>query len=364
MKKILALILIASSLFMLFGCDNKYKPVESTEEEARVMFTLTCGDSTYEVRYELYRALFLANKGIVDGGDATVWEGDNSAEYVERINKIIAAKASDIFAAIHHAKEIGYDAYSKDADAEIQEYVKGAVEGDDEQIGHGSYDAYLESLKNNFLNYSVATLLMRYSFAMTAINKYYGGEVHEVFGNTMGEYQYTADDVREYYVSDECARVMEVYVPTGIRSKVWFSDFCAKLMLEDSELDMAVKIISGTSATEADLIVGGDVSGLVIGKNSLNDIYYSDYRDLVFSTAPGMMSEILELSGTESDGYYAIYGLEKTDEHFVRCYEQVRLSFIDNLIGSRLAPITHTMIDSLSFTDEYSEIIHKDVSMD
>ena len=363
MKKLLALILIISSLLLLFGCDKKYKPVESTEEEARVMFTLTCDDSTYEVRYELYRALFLANKSLVDKGDVSVWASGDAASYVDCINKIIIAKASDIFATIHHAKKIGYDAYSKDADNKINEYIKGAVEGDDEQIGHGSYDAYLASLKANYLNYSVATLLMRYSFASTAINEYYGGEVHEVFGNTMGEYEYTADDVREYYLSDECARVMEVYVPTGVRSKVWFSDFCSKLMLEDTELDMAVKIISNTSATEADLIVGDKVSGLVIGKYSLDDLYYSEYQELVFSTAPGTMSEIIELSGTESDGYYAIYGLEKTDEHFVRCYEQVRLSFIDNIIGSKLAPITHTMIDSQIFTEEYAEIIHKDISM-
>jgi hypothetical protein len=248
MKKILSLILIISSLALLVGCDNKYKPVESTEEEARVMFTLSFEGETYEVRYELYRALFLANKPIVDRGDDSVWSGEHSDEYISRINEIITAKASDIFAAIHHAKSIGYDAYSSDADAKIQEYIKGAVEGDGEQIGHGSYDAYLQSLKDNYLNYSVATLLMRYSFATTAINEYYGGTVHEVFGNTMGEYVYTADDVRDYYMSDDCARVMEVYVPTGVRSKVWFADFCAKLMLEDSELDMAVKIISSTSA--------------------------------------------------------------------------------------------------------------------
>jgi hypothetical protein len=127
---------------------------------------------------------------------------------------------------------------------------------------------------------------------------------------------------------------------------------------------MAVKIISNTSATEADLIVGDQVSGLVIGRDALDDLYYSEYRDLAFSTPAGVMSEMLELVGTESDGYYAIYGLEKTDEHFVRCYEQVRLSFIDNLIGSKLAPIDNAMTESRSFTAEYESIVHKDISMD
>ena len=363
MKRIISVILLISLLSLLVGCDNKYKPVESTEEEARVMFTLTFEGETYEVKYELYRALFLANKSMVDGGDGSVWESDSAEEYISRINEIIIAKTSSIFSTIHHAKSIGYDAYSKDADSKIQEYIKGAVEGDTEQIGHGTYEAYLASLKESYLNYSVATLMMRYSLAITAINEYYGGTVHEVFGNTMGEYAYTADDVHDYYVSDDCARVMEVYVPTGVRTRSWFADFCAKLMREDSEYDMAVKIISSTAATEADLIIGGEVSGLVIGKYALDDFYYSEYQKLVFSTAPGTMSDILKLTGTESDGYYAVYGLEKNDEHFVRCYEQVRLSFIDNLIGSKLAPINHSMTESVSFSEEYGAIVHKNISM-
>ncbi|MBQ7387525.1 MAG: hypothetical protein IJW03_05115 [Clostridia bacterium] len=364
MKKISILILIALCALLLAGCDNEYKPVESTEEEARVIATLTYGESTYEVRYELYRALFLANKEVVDGGDASVWEGDGSEEYIARINEIIRAKVCEIYSAIHLAKALGYDAYSKDADKQIKEYIKGAVEGDDDQIGHGSYEAYLASLKDNYLNYSVATLLMRYSLSMTAINEYYGGTEHEVFGNMQGEYTYTADDVKSYYFSGDCARVMELYIPSGVKSKAWVEDFRAQLLTKSSELAMATHIIANTSATEADLIVDDEVSGIVIGKNSLDSFYYSAYLAKVFDVEAGEMSEVFELSGTEADGYYVIYGLEKSEEHFSRCYEQIRLSYIDEVIGGKIAEVSEALNASYRLSESYSEINHQGISME
>ncbi len=364
MKRFLFVILILLCSLLFIGCDNEYEPVESTEEEARVMATLTYGDETYEIRYELYRALFLANKDAVDGGDSSVWESDEKQEYIDRINEIICARSCEIYSAIHHAAVLGYDAYSKDADKQIKEYIKGAVEGDDEQIGHGSYEAYLASLKENGLNYSVATLLMRYSLALTAINEYYGGTEHEVFGHMKGEYSFTEDDLRDYYFSDSTVRFIEVYVPTGVKSREWVESFRTQLLAKDSELAMAAHIISNTTATEADLIVDGEVSGIIVGSNSLDDFYYSDYIDKIFATEAGSMSEVFELSGTDSDGYYIIYGLEKSEEHFTRCHEQVRLSFIDDVIGKQLFTVSDALMQSFSFTEDYSQIDHASISMD
>ncbi len=364
MKKLLPLILILLCALTLFGCDNQYKPVESTEEEARVVATLEFDGKTYEVRYELYRALFLANKSAVDGGDSSVWEGDESDEYISRINDIIKNKVTEIYSAIHLANKLGYDAYSNSADKEIEEKIKGAVEGDDEQIGHGSYEKYLASLKDNYLNYSVATLIMRYSLSMTAINEYYGGTEHEVFGNMQGEYEYTEEDVKSYYFSDTTARFMEVYVPSDIKTREWMESFRTELLSRGTDISKATFIISNTSATEADLIVGGEVSGIVIGKNSLDSFLYSEYLDKIFSTGVAEMSEVFELSGTESDGYYIIYGLEKSEEHLNRCYEQIRLSYIDDVIGTKLFEVSAPLCESYTFTDTYKDIVHSSVSME
>ena len=366
MKKLLCLIMILILALPLSGCKrNKYyEPVESTEEEARIVMTFTIGEDSYGVRYELYRALFLGNKALVDGGDSSVWSGDNADEYITRINEIICERAYEIYSAIHIAKSIGFDPYSNEVEQQIKETVKGAVEGDDIQMGHGSYEAYLASLKESNLNYSVAALLMRYSLCIEKINEYYAGYEHEAFGQMQGDYTYTKDDVKAYYFSDDCRRVIQVYLPEGLRTRSWVDSFRTELLSKSSEHDMAVHIITYTTATESDLLVGGDISGSIIGRDALDSFFYNDYIDAVFTTAPGEMSDIIELDNTDADGYYIVYGLDKSDEHLERCYEQVRLSYIDNVIGSVILDVTDAFRASLTYSDDYSGIIHSEITMD
>lgn len=364
MKKISALIIALLTMILLVGCgEDDYEPVESTEEEAKIVMAFECDGETYGVRYELYRALFLGNKNLVDGGDESVWSGENRAAYIDKINEIIAARAYEIFSALHVAEKIGFDPYSKEANKKINEYIKGAVEGDESQIGHGSYEKYLASLKDNYLNYSVATLLMRYSMSMDAINAYYAGYEHEAFGNMQGDYKYTKEDVKSYYFSDNCARIIEAYIPKGVRDEAWITSFRDKL-ISSSEQEMAVQIISNTTATEADLLVDGKISGMVIGKSSLDTFFYSRYLEEVFSATPGTLGETFELSGTDADGHYMIYGLEKSEEHFERCYEQVRLSYIDNVIGEKIGTATEKFRESTTYAEDYASIIHSEISMD
>lgn len=366
MKKILSLILICILALPLSGCKkNKYyEPVESTEEEAAIVMTFTVGEESYGVRYELYRALFLGNKSLVDGGDGSVWSGENADEYITRINEIICERAYEIYSAIHIAKSIGFDPYSDDVELKIKESVKGAVEGDDIQMGHGSYEAYLASLKEQGLNYSVAALLMRYSLCIEKINEYYVGYEHDAFGQMQGDYTYTRDDVKAYYLSDECRRVIQVYLPEGLRERSWVESFRGELLAKSSEHDMAVHIITYTTATEADLLVGGEISGSIIGRDALDSFFYEDYINTVFTTAPGVMSDIVKLENTDADGYYIVYGLEKSDEHFERCYEQIRVSYVDNVIGAVITDVTDALRASTVYSDTYTQINHSDITMD
>ncbi len=354
MKKILFLIITVLSAITLFGCsENEYPPVESTAEEARVVMTLNVEGTEYEVKYELYRAFFLNNKSTVDGGDSSVWTSENKQEYIDKINKIIIERITEIFAVIHRAKEIGFDPYSDKVDYEIEEYVRGAVEGDDEQIGHGSYDAYLESLKKNNLNYSTATFLLRYALAKDAIESYY-----------YDDYSYSEDDVKEYYNSSDCQRVLQSYFQTGVLTYAQMSEYRSSLLKIDDELSLAAYIIGSTSVTESDLISDGKLTGIVIGKNELIGSEYSEYVNEIFSLSSGQFSNIITLKDTAADGYYVVYSLGKTDEHFEAAYSAIETSYLDNIIGRVLQSIGKELSGSLEFTSEYSSIDHSKISMD
>ncbi len=364
MKKFLICVLLCLTAFITTGCDDDYEPVESTEEEARVVLTFEADGEKYEVRYELYRALFLSNRDIVDGGDPSVWQGEDAEEYVNRINEIIKARAYEMYSTLHLAEQLGYNPYSAAADKRIKELIRGAIEGDDIQMGYGSYEAYLEALKKNNLNYSVATLLVRYSLALEAINAYYTGTGEDVFGESDREFLPTAEAVREYYMGDGCVRLLSAYIPLGVQDRAWVESFRAELLSKGSEYAMAGYIIGNTLATESDLIVDGAVSGKVIGKNALDSFFYSDYIDTAFSLEIGQMSDIIVIENSDADGYYILYRLEKDEEHLERCYEAIESSYVDDVIGMKLGQACEAFDASAKFTEEYESIIHSDISMD
>ena len=175
MKKILAILLMISTILMLPSCKKgEYEPQESTEEESRVVMTLSIDGNDYEVKYELYRALFLNYKSEVDGGDSGVWSGEKKEEYVAKIDSIILDRITEIYAAFAICKRINFDVYSKDVEKKIQENIRISVEGGTYGSatiqGYDSYEDYLAALKKANLNYSVQVLLFRYAIAVDAID--------------------------------------------------------------------------------------------------------------------------------------------------------------------------------------------------
>ncbi len=365
MKRFILLSIAVILIFSLFGCtEEKYPAVESTEEEARVVMTMSIDGTEYEVKYELYRALFLNNKSRVDGGDNSVWTSEKSDEYIEKINKIITERTSEIFSVIHLATEIGFDPYSEEVNKKIKTYVAGAVEGDGNQSGHGSYEKYLESLKNNNLNYSVATLMARYALAEEAIDKYYLGEYDSTLEvQKDGEFAYTKKDVKNYYNSSECQRVLQSYFSEGIKTVEQMQTYRNTLLEKNSELALAAFIIGSTSATESDLIIDGKISGIMIGKNEIIGSEYSPYIDEIFALEAGNFSPVISLDNTNADGFYVVYALEKTDEHFESCYSSIRNSYLDNVVGTVLNNMGKALSSSLSFTDSYNNINHSSIKM-
>ena len=365
MKKFVLALILSLTLFALCSCaEEKYPPVPSTEEEAKVVLTLKIEDKEYEVKYELYRALFLNHKSRIDGGNEAVWSGENKDEYINEINKIIVDNVSQIFAAFHLAEKIGFNPYSSEVDYKIEEFIKGAVEGDGNQIGHGSYDAFLESLKANNLNYSTATLLYRYALAETAIDKYYGGEYNEFGVLEDGKYEYTREDVENYYYSDASARILQAYFQSGTRTYSQMQEYRESLAAIDDEMTLAMRIIGSTSALESDFIVDGELSGIVLGRTALQNNDYEEYIREVFSLGEGELSGVITLKHTSADGYYVVYRLAKSAEHFEKFYSSVRNSYIDSVIGATLGGIEAALAEGVVFTENYNGIVHKDISID
>lgn len=364
MKKILSAALLLVIAFSLVGC-NKYKPVKSTKEESRVMMTITVGGEDYDVKYELYRALFLNYKSTVDGGDDSVWSGKDAQKYVDRINEIIISRASDIFAVFSFAESLGFKPFSKEVDNEIKSRIEMSIEGSGGVVGFdGDYDAYLASLKKQNLNYSVQTLMLRYSLMLEYISEYYLGFEDPDVGYVAGKYQFTEEEVRAFYNSDECVRILHAFVGKSkmADARERIDTIRAKILEAESPSDIGLIIINNTVVVTSDVFVGKELSGIVLGEDMISDGAYDEYRDVAFDLEPGEVSEVIEVSGS-NPGYYVVYALDKTPEHLELCYETVKNAYLDNLIGSELGRLADEAEENVVYSEKYSEVEHKNISM-
>jgi len=367
MKKLLILTVALLTIFTLASCGkNKYEPVESTEEESRTVMTLSYGGKSFDVKYELYRMIFLTNRELVDGGDVSVWSSADKDEYVKKMDAIILDYVTEIYSALYLAQTIGIDPYSKDMDETVSEYVRISVEGNGTDIsGHGSYEAFLASLKEMNMNYSVQDLLLRYATVKEKIYEYYGGETDAVLGDMKGELVYTREDVREYYESDDSARVLQLFFAANVKDMQNMQSYRAALTERaGNDESVAAYIINRCPiALSGDILDENDeVVGITVGKHELDSLRYANYTEAALALQAGELSEIIEVMQDEKY-YYILYALEKTDGYFEDHYDRIEKSYVDHAIGKKLYDVKSALTQSATYSAVYSDISHGDISM-
>ena len=372
MKKLISLLIILSALLTLVSCGG-YDPVPSTEEESRTVMTLSIDGKSYEIKYELYRAMFLTYKNSVDGGDASVWSGTDREKYIAEVHELITRRVTDIYAALHHADTIGINPYSDKVNKEISEYVKTSVEGGvfagETLLGYESYDAYLQALAELGMNYSVQELIFRYAIIIDLITEHYVGVIKDDKLDstpTGGALEYTREEVEEFYYSDDAVRYMSAFVQSQYEGAYDRAAALRERMLakEGDDNAVAIEIISNSISAASDVM-----NGTLIGRYSLDEENYGDITSAAFSTAVGRVSEIVEITVGDEIGYFILYPIDKTAEHFDECYAEIAEAYVEHEIGRLLFDTQSALIESAVATDvlkglDYSSISYPTVNLD
>lgn len=377
MKKIIAILLMLATAVSLAACiKNEYPAVESTEEEARTVMTMSIDGKSYEVKYELYRAFFLTYKSQVDGGDASVWSGENKDGYVSTINEIIVDRIAEIYSAFALCERIGFDLYSNDVEKKIKENIRISVEGGSYGStsfgGYESYDDYLAALRAMNLNYSVQVLLLRYAIAVDAIDTYYIGTASSDDVNvnlSVGAIQYTEEDVRDFYFSEDCVRVLRAgfqkeisYTPLERAEKLSESLREAaesKDTPEEKEIAVFNKIIAtGLYSNTAEI-----KNGYVIGRYNLERSYYGEMTDAAFKLDECEVSAPINVVSDVENAYYVIYRTYKSEEHFSANYDSIKYIFLMNHVVEISHGVAATLKSSVSYTDAYDLLNHSSIGM-
>ena len=362
------LIIFAISL-SLISCSTTYEPVESTEEEQKTVCTVSVGGETYHVRYELYRALFLTYKSEIDGENPELWEGEGAEALVEEINEKILARISDIYSVIHACALIGFDLYSREVEGTIEEFIKYSVEGGvyngDTIEGYGSYEKYLAALKELGLNYSVQTLMFRYSIGLDALERYYIGTDDGVLSeDTPGEFTYTEESLRDFYFSEACVRVLRTYIQeAAVYDPEERIEKIRKAVMEaapDGDVAVATAMIANGS-----LIAESEVfAGYVIAKHNLDLAYFGEMVDVTFALDEGEVSKAISIHDGRERAYYVLYRAEKSEEHFKDNYGSIAYVYLKDRLGELLEGYAVGLASSVKYTKAYSEIKHSEITME
>ena len=342
MKKIISLLLVSVMLMGaalgLVSCGDEepvFPPVASTAEESRTVMKFTYDGEVYEVKYELYKALFVANRHIVDEGDDSIWSSPEAEEKIAEINEIIKDRAAEIYSVLHLAKKQGIDPYSSEVDEEFQEYLKlsvygGVSENGAKITGHGTYNKYLESLKEMGMNYAVSELLFRYSYARSRLEEKLSAQV------TVSE-----ADLKSYYNSDDCARILSAFFRKGTMPMDRIKEIRQSLynLVSIGEMTDACLLIINTMSPgnfEPSAIIdsAGNPVGMPVGLYEFDDYYYSEYTAAAFSLGDKEVSGIITVTDVD-EGYYIIVGLEKTEAYYNSYKSVVLSSYIQNTVGRR-----------------------------
>ena len=376
MKKIIYAFVILFSL-LITSCGTSYPAVESSAQESEVMFTLKYGNKEYDVKYELYRAFFLTYKSQVDGDDPSVWTGDRRDEYIAQINELIIPMIANIYATINLAERIGVNFSSKDVKNKVNDLIKLEVEGGvyngETKLGYGTYDKFLAALRAKNHNYSTCVLLFHYAIAQTKIAEYYIGTLNDdnfTPDATVGKLEFTREDVKAFYDSDDCVRVLRAFIEypqnvdpeheldanEEVRQKAY--EVYNLIRSASTTEDVSTIIISETSIT----IEEGNC-GLILGKHTLDELNYKKITDAAFALAPGAVSEVLEVLTGDENGYHILYSAEKSNAHFDKYYSLVKDAYLNHVIGKMINDTALDLLADVEYTDEFENLAYDSISM-
>ena len=356
MKRFFLIIPLIISL-VLISCGTKYEPVESTADEARVVFTVSAYGKKHDVKYELWRALYLTYRDSIDS------EGE---EFKSEINELILDRVTDIYSVLALCDKLGINLYSASVEKQIEDYIAAAVEGTDGTEGFESYEDYLLALKKMNLNYSVQVLLLRYAIGLEALDDYYIGtfnaeDIKDSF--TIGDIAYTKEDIKEYYYSDKCVRVLRAH----IQADAYYEPMEYAKTVKDRMENAA---ITGESAVATVIINTGLTAplevarGYVIARHNLDRFYYSDMTNAAFELDMHEISDPILVNYGEGDVIFVLYKAEKNDAHFEQSYSEIAYVYLADTVGERISELTELLAESVSYTDFFDTLDYSEVSMD
>ena len=132
---------------------------------------------------------------------------------------------------------------------------------------------------------------------------------------------------------------------------------------------MAMQKNEGDDDKVAATIIGNTISsatdvknGTLIGRYNLDEENYGDITKEAFSTSTGKVSNVIEIYAGAAAGFYILYPIEKTEEHFKTSYADIALTYVENEMGRQLETVQAALTESIGVTDVFRGLDHSKIT--
>lgn len=347
----LSLLLLSVLALGLVSC-GAYKPVKSSESDAEAVATLDGGD---EVRFELVRALLVSRRKDYDGGDASKWQGDAGKALLAEALSDAMETAAEIYATFAICEENGIDPYGDKINKLVSDRISIDIDGgflDGNFIdGYGSKKKYLAALKELGLTDSVNRLLHRWDVCLSLLYE----KMIENFND--GANIITREDVREFYESDDCARISWVHISIDLSKddSMYYgkANRARAALLEcNTYAKMSAIVAQNTLNLSYDQIDNGFCL-------SANGGIGSGDRKICETAAELDHLEISEIIETDL-GLYILIGLNKSASYFDDHYEEIHDLALENRLYDSIDDKAEQMLESAVYTSRFASLLPGD----
>ena len=209
------------------------------------------------------------------------------------------------------------------------------------------------------LNYSVSDLLFRYSFAIDDIFYYYEGNVNN--DAVIGKLEYTKEKIRDFYFGNGVRRVMSLFISTVTTS---FTEERVK-EIRDSIAKSTNESQALASMINYSTLGSGDLAdGIIISEYNYDSLYYAALTEAALSLSLHETSEAIRITTGTSDGFFILFCMQKSEQHFEECYDDIVSAYVENEIGKILSARAAELKAGISYSSEYSKLTHANIKME
>lgn len=338
----LALLMLTAALT---SCGENYKLRKSTDKEATPVAEL----SGYTVNFEMLYTFFLNACEKREGFDESYLEGEGWEARYESLMEEALASISEIYGLLSLCKSVGIDPYSAEMEKAIMDYLKttvsGGVMGDHAIVGFDSYTEYLDYIREHYhMNDAVNRLMIRYALCEEKLVEYY-----------KTRHRFTEADVRAFFESDTCIRVVWVGRPKN-------AEFLG--LSEKANLNLLEK--------GRELLQRGDIKGAIqyslepvadfyMGPYTLDSNHYAKLIEAAYRLGEGDVSSRLDL-GVE--GYYYVKRLEKSPLHFDLRYEEIEGVYLYEVQSTAVLREAEKLLQGIVYKDAFHTLTPADFLAD